>query len=72
MSKRYVTVLGRQVSLGAYVKAVKTAKANPKMMFKTGLTTWWATSGAGVLEQFTEGMMERINAGIPYSKRGMA
>jgi hypothetical protein len=46
------------------------AKANPDMLFKTGFTTWWPTTGAEVTEQFREGMMDRINQAIPYSHRG--
>lgn len=70
---RYITLpaINKQVPLGAYVKAVKTAKANPTVMFKTGLTTWWASSGAEIVQQFRAGMMERINQGVSYNERGM-
>lgn len=64
--------INKAVPLGAYVKAVKVAKANPDMTFKTGLTTWWPTTGAEILEQFRAGMIDRINAAVPYSERGMA
>ena len=63
--------INKTVSLGAYVRAVKMAKANPDQMFKTGLTTWWATSGAEILNQFRAGMHDRINQGISYSRRGL-
>ncbi len=71
--QRYITLpaLHRKVPLGAYVKAIKTAKANPDMEFKTGLTTWWPTTGREILEQFREGMMDRINQGVPYGQRGV-
>jgi hypothetical protein len=59
------------VTIGQYVQAIKMAKANPKMMFKTGLTTWWSTSGKEVMQQFNRGMHDRISQGIPYSQRGM-
>lgn len=62
--------LGRSVGIGAYVAAVKRAKANPDAEFKHGLTTWWPTTGAEVVRQFRAGMHERINAGIPYARRG--
>lgn len=70
--KRYITLpaIDRQVTLGAYVKAVKLAKANPDHIFKHGLTSWWSTSGAEIVEQFREGMHQRISAGVPYSQRG--
>lgn len=67
---RYVTVLGKAIPLGAYVKGVKAAIANPDAEFKTGLTSWWPTSGAQVRRQFMEGIMDRINEGISYNERG--
>lgn len=57
------------MTLRTYVQAIKVAKANPETMFKSGLCTWWETSGAEIMEQFREGMVERINAAIPYSQR---
>lgn len=66
----YLPVLGRHVTLAAYLRAVRMAKANPDMTFKTGFTTWWPTTGAEVTEQFREGMMDRINQAVPYSQRG--
>jgi len=74
MKQRYIDLpaLGKKIPLGAYVAAIKTAKANPTQSFKTGLTCWWSCSGAEILGQFTDGMMDRINQGISYSARGMA
>ncbi len=66
----YLPALGRHVTLAAYLQAVRMAKANPDMTFKTGFTTWWPTTGAEVTEQFREGMMDRINQAIPYSQPG--
>ena len=63
--------LDRSVSLGAYVNAVKLAKAHPDREFKHGLTTWWPTTGAEIVKQFCEGMTDRINAATPYSQRGI-
>ena len=57
------------VSLGAYVKAITTARDNPDMEFKHGLTTWWPTTGREVMRQFRQGMNDRINQGVPYSQR---
>jgi hypothetical protein len=62
--------LGLTVPLAAYLRAVRMAKANPDATFKTGLTTWWPTTGAEIMEQFREGMMERINEAAPYIHRG--
>ena len=71
--RRYITLpaTNKKVPLGAYVAAVKIAKANPEQEFKTGLTTWWPTKGAEVVKQFRAGMVERINAATPYNERGM-
>jgi len=59
----------RWVALGAYVKAVKAAKANPTRQYKHGLTCWWSCTGADIMEQFRAGMHERISAGVPYWRR---
>lgn len=67
---RYVNVLGRAVPLGAYVAAIKVAKANPTKRFKTGLTTWWPTTGAEIMQQFMAGVQDRINQAVPYNTRG--
>lgn len=63
----YLPALGRHVTLTAYLRAVRMAKANPEMAFKTGFTTWWSTTGAEVMEQFREGMTQQA---IPYVQRG--
>ena len=63
--------LHRQVTLAQYVAAIKLAKANPTAEFKHGLTTWWSTTGAEIMRQFAEGMNDRINQGISYSRRGL-
>ena len=62
--------INKTVSLGQYVKAVKMAKANPDETFKHGLTCWWPCQGRHIIEQFVEGMQDRISQGIPYSQRG--
>jgi hypothetical protein len=51
----------RQVSLAAYVVAVKLAKANPDRTFTHGLTTWWPTLGSEIVQQFLAGVHDRIN-----------
>jgi hypothetical protein len=61
----------RTVTVGAYVKAVQRAKANPTGMFPHGLSTWWPTSGGEIVSQFREGMHDRINQRTPYSARGV-
>jgi len=66
----HLPAIDRQVTLAAYVKAVKLARANPSMEFKHGLTTWWSTSGSDIMRQFLSGVHDRINQSIPYSARG--
>jgi len=68
----YIPATGKWVSVGAYVKAVKLAKANQAATFKHGITCWWPVTGAEIMRQFREGMNDRINEGIPYAQRGMA
>lgn len=70
---RYVSLpaLGRRVTLGAYVRAVKLAKARPDAEFKHGLSCWWPCKGREIVQQFREGVQERITAGIPASERGL-
>lgn len=63
--------IDRQVSLAAYVKAIRTAKENPTAEFKHGLTCWWPVTGAEIMQQFRRGIHDRINDGIPYSRRGI-
>jgi hypothetical protein len=66
----HLPAIDRTVSLAAYNQAVRLAKAFPTAMFKTGLTTWWPTTGAEIIKQFRQGMTDRINQAIPYSQRG--
>ena len=64
--------IDRTISLGSYLQGIRKAKANPDARFPHGLTCWWSCSGAEIMRQFRQGVHERINAGIPYSKRGMS
>jgi hypothetical protein len=66
----HLPAIDRTVSLAAYLRAVRLAKASPTAMFKTGLTTWWPTTGAEIMKQFRDGITDRINQAIPYSERG--
>lgn len=66
----YLPAVEKTVPVGAYVAAVKMAKANPERQFKHGLTTWWPVSGAEIVKQFRDGMMDRINQAVPYHQRG--
>lgn len=68
----HLPAIDRHVSLAAYVNAVKLARDNPGVTFKTGFTTWWPTTGAEIMDQFRQGMTERINQAIPYIQRGAA
>ena len=50
---------GRTVSVTAYVKGVRLAKAEPLMMFRHGLSTWWPCAGSTIMHQFREGCRDR-------------
>lgn len=68
----HLPAIDKKVPLGAYVRAIKMAKANPTTEFKTGLTTWWPTTGAEIMRQFWAGVVDRINEGKSYSQRGLS
>jgi hypothetical protein len=66
----FLPAIDRTVSLGAYLQAIRIAKANPDLEFKTGLTTWWPTTGSEIVKQFRESVHDRINQAVPYLQRG--
>jgi hypothetical protein len=66
----YLPAIERSVTLPAYLKAVKTAIANPGQTFKHGLSCWWPIDGAEIRRQFFAGVQDRINQAIPYTGRG--
>lgn len=60
--KRHTITLaapGRVLSVAAYVQGIRLAKAEPLMMFRHGLTTWWPCAGSTIMHQFREGCRER-------------
>jgi lipopolysaccharide/colanic/teichoic acid biosynthesis glycosyltransferase len=61
---------GNRVELGRYLAGIRYAKANPTATFKHGLTGWWTVTGADIMRQFRDGVMDRINQGISYAERG--
>ena len=63
--------IGKSVTLAAYVAAIRSAKANPDMTFKHGLTAWWPCTGREIMQQFRAGMHDRINQRVPYRLRGV-
>jgi len=71
-TKRAIYVPGKDAwySLGAYVRAVKKAKANPDAMFSCTICSWASGRGRDIMREFMDGVMDRINQGIPYTKRG--
>ncbi len=64
--------IGKTVTLGQYVQAIRLAQANPAAEFKHGLTTWWPVTGAEVMQQFRAGVQTRINQAVPYWQRGLS
>jgi hypothetical protein len=67
----HLPAIGKVVPLGAYLHAIRLAKANPEKMFSAGFTTWWPSTGAEIIDQFRQGMMQRINEAVPYVQRGL-
>jgi hypothetical protein len=61
----YLPALGRHVTLAAYLQAVRMAKANPDMTFKTGFTTWWPTTGAEVMIGSGGSRLDNKDAPLP-------
>lgn len=70
---RYIALpaVAKRITVGNYVKLIKHAKAHPTLEYPHGLTTWWPTTGAEIVQQFGRGVMERITAAVPYTQRGM-
>lgn len=66
----YCPGIERSVPLGAYLAAVRLAKANLGREFRQGLTCWWPCTGREIVGQFLVGMHDRINQAIPYVTRG--
>ena len=50
---------GRTLSVASYVQGVRLAKAEPLMMFRHGLTTWWPCCGSTITHQFRQGCRDR-------------
>ena len=60
---------GRVLSVASYVQGIRLAKAEPLMMFRHGLTTWWPCCGSTIMHQFREGCRDRQRqraAAMPY------
>lgn len=73
MTRRFIRLSdGRRMPLARYVQIVKAAKANPDREFSRSFCGWWPATGAEILRQFHAGMVERINAAVPYVQRGQA
>jgi hypothetical protein len=63
--------IGKAVTIGQYVTAIKLAKSNPHREFKHGLSCWWPCIGKEIMRQFRSGLQERINQAVPYFERGI-
>ena len=50
---------GRTLSVASYVQGIRLAKAEPLMMFRHGLTTWWPCCGSTITHQFRQGCHDR-------------
>jgi len=54
-----------------YIKAFRTAKANPEVEFKQSFNCWWPCKGSVIVKEFHAAMHHRINQGLSYSDRGI-
>jgi hypothetical protein len=60
--------------LGAYVRAVKVAKAHPDRLFADNGTValfGWAVTGREFRRMFRAGIHDRINQAVPAVERGL-
>lgn len=53
------------VSLAAYLKAIRLAKQNPDQLFDRGLCSAFPKQGQDIMEDFLDGVMDRINQHMP-------
>lgn len=73
MRKRIVTLgSGKRVGLGNYVAGVRTAIANPDVIYAEGLTGFGSRRGSEIRREFLRGLHDRINTGVPYRLIGGA
>lgn len=72
MTRRYVTLGdGRRVPLSAYVAGWKVVRrCHPAMPFNRCLTERWASTAGQILQQYRDGMHDRINRHVPGYGRG--
>ena len=50
---------GSVLSVASYVRGIRLAKAEPLMMFRHGLTSWWPCCGSTIMHQFRQGCHDR-------------
>ena len=65
----YLPALDRHVTMRQYLDAVRLAKTNQARTFKTGLSSWWPTTGTDIMRQFRHSIHDRINQAISYHIR---
>lgn len=52
----------KRISITTYVNAWKIVRSNPlDTMYKDSLTTWWPVSGKDIIQQYRDGIHDRIN-----------
>lgn len=61
--------INRCVSLSNYVAGIKTAKANPNAIFPHSLTHWGPATGQEIVQQFRDGLTDRINRHLRISQK---
>lgn len=71
MNARYVTLPGRIVPLGTYVRAWRQViAADPEAVFAQGLDGGGSRTAREIRRQFCDGMHDRINSRVPCALRG--
>jgi hypothetical protein len=65
----------RTVSLSSYTQSWQRVKSlvssgQSSTIFSQSLTRWWSCTARDILDEFREGMQDRINQAIPYILRG--
>jgi len=61
----------RTVTLGNYLKAWRAVRRAPTgTEFKESLCGWWPASRETILQQYSDGVHDRINRHLPFYRKG--
>jgi hypothetical protein len=55
------------LTIGQYVSIIRRVKEKPlETVYPQTFTRWFSGTGADMMREFRDGIMDRINRGIPY------